>query len=74
MFSATRNREIIVILLAHGLRVSYERILRISLLHKLHKNFRNITLGLGEALLQLVYDDDAVIPGLLRTRLFTVWY
>ena len=28
--------------------------------------------GLGEALLQLFHDDDAVIPGLLQTGLFTV--
>ena len=59
MFAATRSSEIIDILHAHGLCVSYGRIL-------------SITKGLGEALLQLFHDDDAVIPGLLRTGLLTV--
>ena len=59
VFSATRSSEIIDILHAHGLCVSYDRILR-------------ITQGLGEALLQLFHDDDAVIPGLIRTGLFMV--
>ena len=59
VLSATRNSELIDILHAHGLCVSYDRILR-------------ITQGLGEALLQLFHDDDAVIPGLLWTGLFTV--
>ena len=59
VFSATKRSEIIDIHHAHGLCVSYDRILR-------------ITQGLGEALLQLFHDDDAVIPGLLRTGLFTV--
>ena len=43
---------LIGILHAHGLSVSYDRILC-------------ITQGLGEALLQLFHDDDAVISGLL---------
>ena len=51
-FSASRSSEIIDILHAHGLSVSYDRILC-------------ITQGLGETLLQLFHDDDAVIPGLL---------
>ena len=59
MFSATRSSEIIDILHAHGLCLFYER--------RLLK-----TQGLGEALSQLSHDDDAVIPGLLRTALFTV--
>ena len=59
MFSATRSSEIIDILHDHGLCVFYER--------KLLK-----TQGLGEALSQLSHDNDAVIPGLLRTALFTV--
>ena len=59
MFSATRSSEIIDILHAHGLCVSYDRILY-------------ITQGLGEALLQLFHNNDAVIPGLLRTGLLTV--
>ena len=59
VLSATRSSELIDILHAHGLCVSYDRILR-------------ITQGLGEALLQLFHDDDAVIPGLFWTRLFTV--
>ena len=50
---------LIGILHAHGLSVSYGRILC-------------ITQGLGEALLQLFHDDDAVIPLLLRTEIFTV--
>ena len=59
MFSATRSREIIDILHALVLCVCYERILR-------------ITQGLGEALLQIFHDDNAVIPGILRTGLFAV--
>ena len=59
MFSATRSSEIIDILHALGLCVSYDKIL-------------HITQGLGEALLQLFHDNDAVIPGLLRTGLLTV--
>ena len=59
VFSVTRSSEIISIFHAHGLCVSYDRILR-------------ITQSLGEALLRLFHDDDAVIPGLLRTGLFTV--
>ena len=57
VLSATRSKEIIDTLHAHGLCVSYERILR-------------ITQGLEEASLQ--HDDDAVIPGLLWKGLFTV--
>ena len=59
MFPATRRREIIDILHALVLCVSYERILR-------------ITQGLGIALLQIFHDDNAVIPGILRTGLFAV--
>ena len=59
VFAATRSSQIIDVLYAHGLCVSYDRILR-------------ITQGLGEALLQLFEDDDAAIPGLLRTGLFTI--
>ena len=59
VFSATRSKEIIDILHAHGLCVSYGRILR-------------VTQGLGEALLQLFYDKEAVIHELLQTGLFTV--
>ena len=59
MSSATRSREIIDILDALVLCVSYERILR-------------ITQGLGEALLQIFHDDNAVIPGILRTGLFAI--
>ena len=59
VFSATRSSKIICILHAHGLCVSYDRILR-------------ITQGLGEALLQLFHGDDAVTPGLPRAGLFTV--
>ena len=59
MSSATRSREIIDILYALVLCVSYERILR-------------ITQGLGEALLQIFHDDNAVIPGILRTGLFAI--
>ena len=59
MFSATRSSEIIDILHAHGLCVSYDRILR-------------ITQGLGDALLEIFHEDNAVIPGLLRTGLFTI--
>ena len=39
--------------------ISYDRIL-------------HVTQGLGEALLQLFYDNEAVIPELLQTGLFTV--
>ena len=56
MFSTTRSSEIINILHAHGLCVSYDRILR-------------MTKGLGEALLQLFRDNNS---GLLWTGLFTV--
>ena len=59
VFSATRTSEIIDILHAHGLCVSYDRILR-------------ITQGLGDALLEIFHEDNAVIPGLLRTGLFTI--
>ena len=59
MFSATRSSEVIEILHARGLSISYDRILR-------------VTQGFGEALLQLFHDDDAVIPVLLQTWLFTV--
>ena len=59
MFSATRSREIIDILHALVLCVCYERILR-------------VTQGLGEALLQIFHDDNAVIPGILRTGLFAI--
>ena len=46
------------ILHAHGLCVSYQRILR-------------VTQGLSEAAIQLFEQDDAVIPGNLRKGLFT---
>ena len=59
VFSATRSSKIIDIVHAHGLCVSYDRIL-------------HITQGLEEALLQLFHDDDAFIPGLLRTGLIHV--
>ena len=59
VFLATRSREIIDILHAQGLCVSYERILR-------------ITQGLGEALLQIFHEDNAEILRILRTGLFTV--
>ena len=56
MFSATRSSEIIDIVHAHGLCVSYDRLRR--------------TQGLGEAFLQLFHDNDVVIPGLLWAGLF----
>ena len=59
VFLATRSREIIDILHAQGLCVSYQRILR-------------ITQGLGEALLQIFHDDNAEVLRILRTGLFTV--
>ena len=59
VFPGTKSCKIIDILHAHGLCVSYDEMLR-------------ITQGLGEALLQLFHDDDAVIPLLLRTEIFTV--
>ena len=61
MFPGTKSCKIIDILHAHGMCmcVSYDEMLR-------------ITQGLGEALLQLFHDDDAVIPLLLRTEIFTV--
>ena len=52
------SSEIIDILHAHGLCISYDRIF-------------SITQGLGEALLQLFHNDDAAIHGLLQTGLFT---
>ena len=59
MLQATRSSKIIDILYAHGLCISYDRVL--------HR-----TQGLGEALLQLFHDENAVISGLLRTGLFMV--
>ena len=56
VFLATSSSEIFDILHAHDLCVSYGRILRITL----------------EVLLQLFHVNNAVIPRLLRTGLFTV--
>ena len=59
VYAVTRSRIIIDILHAHGLCVSYERIMR-------------VTQGLGEAALHLFEQEGAVIPGSLRTGLFTI--
>ena len=61
VYAVTRSRIIIDILHAHGLCVSYERIM-------------HVTQGLGEAALQEQEQEQegAVIPGSLRTGLFTI--
>ena len=58
IYSVTRSRIVIDILHAHGLCISYERILR-------------VTQGLSEATLDLFEHEEAVIPGSFHTGLFT---
>ena len=59
LYTHTRSRQIIEILLKHGLCVTYDRILW-------------VTQGLSEASLSLFENDDAVVPGNLRCGLFTI--
>ena len=59
IYSVTRSRIVVDILYAHGICISYERILR-------------VTQGLSEAILNLSEHEDSVIPGNLHTGLFTI--
>ena len=59
VYAVTRSRILIDILHGHGLSVSYERILR-------------VTQGMSEASLRLFEEEGAVVPGNLRTGLFTI--
>ena len=58
-YIVTRSRIVIDVLHAHGVCISNERILR-------------VTKGLSEATLNLFEHEEAVIPGNLRTGLFTI--
>ena len=59
IYYVTRSRTVIDILHTHGLCISYERIL-------------TVTLGLRESTLNLFEHEEVVIPGNFCTRFFTI--